>query len=191
MAAGGAFKPEKCFAHTISYGWRPNGDWFYEPNETLAEFALSVPLPGGRREAVEHASAQSTKETLGVFSCPAGAATASLQALRDKASEWVARAQEGHPSRHDVWFLLDCQLGPGLRYGLESNLASWKQLSDCLDRQWWQILPLGGVVCTAPATVRQLDLGFYGVGCPHPGIECLEAQPVSYTHLTLPTTAIV
>ena len=176
MAAGGAFKPEKCFAHTISYGWRPNGDWFYEPNETLPEFALSVPLPGGRREAIEHASAQTTKETLGVFSCPAGAATASLQALRDKASEWVARAQEGHPSRHDVWFLLDCQLGPGLRYGLESNLASWKQLSDCLDRQWWQILPLGGVVRTAPAAVRQLGLGFYGVGCPHPGIECLEAQ---------------
>ena len=24
--------------------------------------------------------------------------------------------------------------------------------------------------------VRQLDGGFYGVGCPHPGIECLAAQ---------------
>ena len=24
--------------------------------------------------------------------------------------------------------------------------------------------------------VRQLDRGFYGVGCPHPGIECLVAQ---------------
>ena len=88
----------------------------------------------------------------------------------------MVHAQEGHPSRHDIWFLLDCQLGPGLRYGLESNMASWKQLSDCLDRQWWQILPLGGVVRTAPAAVRQLSLGFYGVGCPHLGIECLEAQ---------------
>ena len=107
MAAGGAFKPEKCFVHTISYGWRPNGDWFYEPNESLPEFALSVPLPGGRRETIEHASTQTTKETLGVFSCPASAATAALQALPGKASDWVARAQEGHPSRHNIWFLLD------------------------------------------------------------------------------------
>ncbi len=88
----------------------------------------------------------------------------------------MARTQEGHTSRQDVWFLLDCQLGLGLRYGLECNLASWKQLSDCLDRQWWQILPLGGVVRSALAAVRQLGLGFYGMGFPHLGIECLEAQ---------------
>ncbi len=24
--------------------------------------------------------------------------------------------------------------------------------------------------------LRQLDIGFYGIGCPHPGIECLIAQ---------------
>ena len=71
---------------------------------------------------------------------------------------------------------MNCQLGPGLGYGLECNLTSWKQLLDCLDRQWWQILPLGGVVRSAPAAVRQLDLGFCGVGCPHLGIECLDAQ---------------
>ena len=32
VAAGGAFKPEKCFAHLVSYGRRPSGDWFYEVN---------------------------------------------------------------------------------------------------------------------------------------------------------------
>ena len=29
---------------------------------------------------------------------------------------------------------------------------------------------------TAPVFLRQLDQGFYGIGCPHPGIECLVAQ---------------
>ena len=172
MAAGGAFKPEKCFSHLVSYGWRPNGDWFYEANEGLPEFGFSVPLPGDGRATIEHAPAETAKETLGVFSCPSGAATLALQALCDKAGDWVARAQEGRPSRQDVWFLLDCQLGPGLRYALKCNLASWKQLSDCLDRQWWQVLPLGGVVRSAPAAVRQLGRGFYGVGCRHLGIEC-------------------
>ena len=132
-----------------------------------------MPLQGGRQETIEHTYTQTAKDTLGVFSCPTGAAT---EALSSKAGDWVARAQERHPSRQDMWFLLDCQLGPGLRYDLESNLASWKQLSNCLDRQWWQILPLGEVVRSASATVRQLGLGFYGVGCPHLDIECIEAQ---------------
>ena len=95
-----------------------------------------MPLPRGRREAIEHTPAQMAKETLGVFSCPSGAATLALQALNDKASNTVARAQEGRPSRQDIWFLLNCKLGLGLRYGLECNLVSWKQLSDRLDRQW-------------------------------------------------------
>ena len=70
----------------------------------------------------------------------------------------------------------DCQLGLGLKYALECNIPPCKQLSDCLDRLWWQVLPLGGVVCSGPAAVRQLGLGLYGMGCPHLGIECLEAQ---------------
>ena len=176
MATGGAFKPEKCFAYLVSYGWRPNGDWFHEANEGLPEFGFSVPLPGDGRASIDHMSMQTAKETLGVLSCPSGAATPALQSLRAKASDWVARAQEGRPSRQDIWFLLECQLRPGLRYALECNLASWRQLSDCLDKQWWQTLPLGGVVRAAPAAVRQMGPGFYGVGCPHLGIECLEAQ---------------
>lgn len=116
------------------------------------------------------------KETLGVFSRPFGAETLALQSLRDKAINWFARAQEGRLSRQHMWFLLDCQLGPGLKYALGCNLAPWKLLSDCLDRQWWQVLPLGDVVRFAPAAARQLGAGFYGVGCLHLGIKCLEAQ---------------
>ena len=83
-------------------------------------------LPGGRRETIEHTFAQTAKEIFGVFSCYSGTATLTLQALCDKASNRVARAQEERLSRQDIWFLLNCQLGPGLRYGLECNMASWK-----------------------------------------------------------------
>ena len=43
-------------------------------------------------------------------------------------------------------------------------------------RQYYELVPLGGVRRSANRMVRQLDGGFYGVGCPHPGIECLASQ---------------
>ena len=78
MTVGGAFKPEKCFACITSYGWRQHGNWFHEANESLPEIKLSVPLPGGRQETIEHTSAQTAKEILGVFSCHSGACRLSV-----------------------------------------------------------------------------------------------------------------
>ena len=41
---------------------------------------------------------------------------------------------------------------------------------------WWQLLPLGGVIRLAPRDLRQMSKGFYGAGCPHPGVECFIQQ---------------
>ena len=35
---------------------------------------------------------------------------------------------------------------------------------------------MGGVIRSAPVPLRQLDAGFYGVGCPHVGVECFVEQ---------------
>lgn len=43
-------------------------------------------------------------------------------------------------------------------------------------KQYYELVTLGGVRCLANWMVRQLNGGFYGMGCPHPGIECLAAQ---------------
>jgi hypothetical protein len=43
-------------------------------------------------------------------------------------------------------------------------------------RQYFNLVPLGGIRRSANRMVRQLDRGFYGAGCPHPGIECFIAQ---------------
>ena len=74
--------------------------------------------------------------------------------------------------RRDVWFLLDHQLWPKLDYGLCSNTASFEDLALCMKKQWWQLLPLGGVIRSARREIRQISRGFYGPGCPHPGVEC-------------------
>jgi hypothetical protein len=41
---------------------------------------------------------------------------------------------------------------------------------------YWQLVGRGGVCLSAPVGLRQLDRSFYGIGCPHPGVECLVAQ---------------
>ena len=35
---------------------------------------------------------------------------------------------------------------------------------------------MGGLIRTAPAPIRDLDMGFYGAGCPHVSIECFVQQ---------------
>jgi hypothetical protein len=43
-------------------------------------------------------------------------------------------------------------------------------------KNWYQIISKGGIRCSAPVSIRQLDRGFYGAGFPHPGVECFAAQ---------------
>ena len=72
--------------------------------------------------------------------------------------------------------MLDKQLWPRVGYGLCSNTASFAVPSTCLMKQYWQIAPLGGIRRSAKAEIWQLDQGFYGAGCPQPGVECLVPQ---------------
>ena len=37
-------------------------------------------------------------------------------------------------------------------------------------------LPLGGVIRLSQREIRQMSKGFYGAGCPHPGVECFVQQ---------------
>jgi hypothetical protein len=75
-----------------------------------------------------------------------------------------------------MWFMVDCQLWPRIGYGICNNTASWRELENCMQRIYWQLIGRGGVRRSAPTGLRQLDRGFYGIGCPHPGVECLIGQ---------------
>jgi hypothetical protein len=61
-------------------------------------------------------------------------------------------------------------------YGICNILATWDNLDQCLRRIYWQLVPRGGVRGSTAVPLRQLDRGFYGIGCPHPGVKCLVAQ---------------
>ena len=84
--------------------------------------------------------------------------------MQDKAQGWVDKAKNGKLKRRSVWFLLEKQFWPKVRYGLCGNTASFSQLEDCLQKQYWQIMPLGGIISSAPKEIRQVDKVFYGAG---------------------------
>ena len=162
IALGGALKPIKCFFHLISFKWKPDGRWLYEKNEENEDYDIGVPMPDGTYAQIEHASVDTPKETLGVWTCPTGNASGALVGMKKKAQEWVDRAKEGHLKRRDIWFLVDNQFWPKVGYGLCSNTATFETLTTCLDKQYFELLPLGGIIRTAKKGLRQTSRGFMG-----------------------------
>ena len=82
----------------------------------------------------------------------------------------------GKLSRRNVWFMMDKQFWPRISFGLCTVSATFQELSECLTKVYYEIHPQGGIRRTARRGTRQLAAGFYGIGCPHPAIECLVAQ---------------
>ena len=145
-------------------------------NEDNEEHQFEVPLPGGDSASIRQLAATQAEETLGVLSCPTGDQTAVIARMQKKADEWIGRAKDSHLGRRDIWFLLERQLWMGLRYGLCCNSSPWKKLETALKKQWHQLIPMGGVIRSSPLLLRQLDPGFFGIGCPHVGVECFVEQ---------------
>ncbi len=61
-------------------------------------------------------------------------------------------------------------------YSLCASTATFDELEASLQQQYYQILPLGGVVRTAPMDCRMVDAGFYCPSLTHPGVEALIAM---------------
>jgi hypothetical protein len=90
--------------------------------------------------------------------------------MKTLGQEWVDRVLASSLSRRNVWFMVDCQFWPQVGYGICNNMALWDELENSMQRVYWQLIARGGVRGSAPVALRQLDKGFYGIGCPHPGV---------------------
>ena len=154
MASGGSLKPIKCFYHLISFKWSSNGTWKYSMNELNDELDIWVPNPGGDVVLIDHLSVNESKETLGVFTCPSGDCSRVIKAMQDKAQDWVDTAKNGNLHRRQLWFMLEKQFWPRVGYGISSNTSSFQILKDCLKRQYWQLILLGGIIRIATAGIR-------------------------------------
>ena len=61
-------------------------------------------------------------------------------------------------------------------YCLGVNTAEFDTLGESLLLQYYKLLPLGGIRRSVQKGIRQTDKAFFGVGCPHPSVDCLTRQ---------------
>ena len=172
---GDYLKPSKCFYHLITFLWRPDGSWVYV-NEDQEDLQLEIPLPGSLFALIEHCGVEATHKTLGVMTFPSGDHSTTFPTVKEKAQGWIDWAVSAKLAHWNLCFLTDRQFWPKVRFGIGLNVAPYLVLSKCLMRQYYELVPLGGICWLANRIVRQLDGVFYGVGCPCPAIECLAAQ---------------
>ena len=53
------------------------------------EFDFGVPLPDGSYVPIESVSVDTSKETLGVWSCPSGDSNKACEIMQEKGQEWI------------------------------------------------------------------------------------------------------
>jgi hypothetical protein len=175
IATGRVLQPSKCFYTIISFKWE-KGQWKNADNTFRGEFGITVPLPGSYAVAISHKSAKHGEKTFSAMTSPDGNSATSIKMIHEKAQQWINAVWNGHLHQRNVWFLLKVQFWPRIGYGLCSLPATFQELENALHRQYFQILPLGGVIRTTPVESRSMDAGFFGVGLPHLGVEALIAM---------------
>jgi hypothetical protein len=175
IATRGVLQPSKCFYSIIPYMWT-NGEWKYTDNALKGEFGITIPDPDSSKAAIRHKNIEHAEKTLGAMTSPDGNSYASIQMMQDKAQQWINAVRNGHLHRPNVWFLLKVQFWPHIRYSLCSSMASCQELNQALHSQYYQFLPLGGIIQTTMVKNRTINPEFFGVGLPNLGVEALIAM---------------
>jgi hypothetical protein len=150
--------------------------WCYADNTARGEFGVNVPLPRDKEAPIAHKNIDHAEKTLGALISPDGNSVASIQLMQEKAQSLINAVRGGHLHRWNMWFSLKVQFWPRVGYGLCSTTATYCKLEQALHWQYYQILPLGGVVRHTTVASRTMNSGFYGVGHPNIGVEATIAM---------------
>jgi hypothetical protein len=160
----------------ILFSWNPDGTWRYDTNDRQSDLKIMVPLEDGMLATIEHLPVTAPTKTLGQMTCPTGSSDGAITQMQEKAKGWVAKAKESKLHKGHFNFLLDKQFWPGVSFCISSMCAPFEELEECLMRIYYNMLPLCGIRRSVQKELRQLDRGFYGIGLPHPGVECFVAH---------------
>jgi hypothetical protein len=181
IATGGALKPPKCSFYLLEYTWNKNGQWSYHTPDNPP--SITVPLPNGTNEPIKYLSVEQPSVTLGGATSPHNSGKNSLQQMTEKALDWAHNARNSSLRARDLHISVHRKFWPKVKYGLCASTCSWDDLIAAMQRPYYWLAPIGGLLRSARRELRTLDTGFYGLGLPHWGIEALnEAYKKFFLH---------
>ena len=99
-----------------------------------------------------------------------------LEILKEKATDCVQKVLGSRVNRRQVWKWISACFWSKVKYGLCCNTGRIAELQESLGNTYYQLLPLCGVIRSAPTELRDLASAFYGVGLPNVAIECCIEQ---------------
>ena len=93
---------------------------------------LYVPLPDGKMAEISHLAVDIAQRTLGVTTCPSGSSAGSLKQMKDKAKKWFDSLTAGRLHQRMMWFSVDRQMWPSVKFGLCCSMATLLELDAVL-----------------------------------------------------------
>ncbi len=133
----------------INFAWTQKGGWQYVAHHEDEGAALFVPLPDGKMAPISHLAVDDAQETLGDTMCPSRNSVGSLHQMKGKPKKWFDLLTAGRLHCQMMWFSVDRQLWPSVKYGLCCSMATLSELDSVLMPLYGIMLPLGGIVSKA------------------------------------------
>jgi hypothetical protein len=125
------------------------GGWQYVAHHEDITAPISVPMPDKTMSPITHQAVDDAQKVLEVVTCPSGNSKGSLVQMKKKTQKWLDSLTAGHLHRQMMWFSVDRQLWPSVKYGLCCSMATLPELETILLPFYGKMLPLGGIVCKA------------------------------------------
>ena len=189
MATGGSLNPKKCFWTVHDMKPRADGTWTYrqckpalatieegtempgtdmvereddDEDAELDELIMTIPQSDGDAAAIIQLQSSQATVNLGLLAPPDGDPAPQFEVLRQKVDDWTAKIRDGHLPARSNWLSYQCQLWPGLRYGLGASPATIEQLEKGLGTRDHKLLGLLGICRNIPTELRYLPSCFGG-----------------------------
>lgn len=173
LATGGALHPDKCFYYLMSYRFdKRRKVWLYEDHTDDERYDIAITLPDGTPSLIAQHHVDHAETMLGVRTSPSGSSDGCMEVMKEKATDCVQKVLSSRINRRQFWTWISACFWPKISYGLCCNMATIPRLQACLGKTYYQLLPVGGIIRSAPTDIRDLDLGFFGCGLPNVAIEC-------------------
>jgi hypothetical protein len=137
----------------MDFQWTRRGGWQYIGHHEDETALVFVPLSDGLAALIQHQVVEDAQKTLGFVTCPSGNSTGSLTQMKEKTKKWLDALTSGQLQRHTMWFSIDHQLWPSVKYGLCCSMATMLELKTVLLPFHVKMLPSGGIAWTASKRV--------------------------------------